>query len=185
MICLFSWWTIFLFGLKLLEKIFLGSHPGINFGAIYYPSLPFQDFCLDFDIFLYCLLSICYNSKTFILSLRRIQKLPPEKFQKSDLLLLEGVHCWRTVHYHPIIHIIPPITIHHPPDPHHHLSYSLISIARPSTSFIKIAFASSLITRSHDQAPWICLSDLHAALDLSFKNYVIKHTKKLDKKVKK
>ena len=92
------------------EKIFLGSHPGIIFGAIYYPSLPFTILMSDFHIFIYCLLSICYNSKTFILSLRRIQKLPPEKFQKSDLIALEGMTLLEdTPHQTP--HIIP---INHP-----------------------------------------------------------------------
>ena len=102
----FSWWTFFAIGLKFCWKIFLGSHPGINFGAIYYPSLPFTILMSDFHIFIYCLLSICYNSKTFILSLRRIQKLPPEKFQKSDLLLPGGLTLLEDTP-HQTLHITP------------------------------------------------------------------------------
>ena len=45
-------------------KIFWGSHPGYNFGAIYYPSLPFSILILNF-IFLY----IVYNQ--FVTTLKR------------------------------------------------------------------------------------------------------------------
>ena len=60
----FPWWTFLLFGLKLLEKKFLGSHPGCIFGAIYYPSLPFTIF-ISISIFLY---SVYYQ---FVTTLKR------------------------------------------------------------------------------------------------------------------
>ena len=101
----FPWWTFLLLAWNFAEKNFLGSHPGINFGAIYYPSLPFTILMSDFHIFIYCSLTICYNSKTFILSLKRSQKLPPEKFQKSVLPLLEGMT---------LLEDTPPITPNHP-----------------------------------------------------------------------
>ena len=131
LICLFFLMNLFLlFVLKLVEKIFWGSHPGINFGAIYYPSLPFTILISNL-IFLYI---IHYQ---FVTILKRSFhhwdgfKNTSRKNSKNRICYYWRVwHCWRTVH---IIPIIP----HHP---HHPISLTHTTPIIPTTQYHPISY---------------------------------------------
>ena len=141
----FPWWIFFCYlAWNFAEKIFLGSHPGINFGAIYYPSLPFT-ISISNLIFLY----IVYYQ--FVTILKRSFyhwdgfKNYPRKNSKNRFCYRWRVwHCWRTHH-----------TRHHPTTQYHPISYFHSHSHSPPTliSIGVIVFASTTISRSHDQAP--------------------------------
>ena len=114
MICLFLLMNYFCYlAWNWRKKIFLGSHPGINFGAIYYPSIPFM-ILVSISIFLY----IAYFQ--FVTILKRSFyhwdgfKNISRKNSKNRICQHWRVwRCWRTLHYHPII---PSSTSSHLPD---------------------------------------------------------------------